>query len=76
MAKNAQVQELLNPITLQTVVSSALQAAQPEGCSQSNVGRLSRPFLGKHWGLQLSAGKDGTTDPDKECHIVKIPVTN
>ena len=30
MVENAQVQELLNPSTLQTVVTSALQVAQPE----------------------------------------------
>ena len=45
--------------------------AQPGGHSQSNVGRLSRPFLGKPQELQLSAGKNGTTDLDKECQYCK-----
>ena len=71
MAENAQVQELLNPSTLQTVVTSALQAVQPGEHSQSNIGRPSKPFLGKPQEPQLAAGKDGTIDPDKTCRYCK-----
>ena len=53
------------------MVSSTLQVERPGGHSQSNVGRPSRPFLGKSWEPQLSAGKDGTTNPDKECWYCK-----
>ena len=56
---------------LQTVVTSALQVVQPGEHSQSNVGRPSRPFLGKPWEPQLSVGKDGTIDPDKMCQYCK-----
>ena len=56
---------------MQTVVTSALQVAQPGEHSQSNVGRLSRPFLGKPWEPQLSVWKDGTMDPDKACWYCK-----
>ena len=71
LAENAQVRELLNPITLQTVVTSTLQAVQLGEHSQSNVGRPSRSFLGKPQEPQLSAGKDGTMDPDKMCQYCK-----
>ena len=38
---------------MQTVVTSTLQAAHPGEHSQSNIGRLSRSFLGKPWEPQL-----------------------
>ena len=58
------------------MVSSALQAAQPGGHSQSNVGRLSRPFLGKPWELQLSVGKMVLQTQIRSVGIVKILVMN
>ena len=77
LVENAQVRELLNPSTLQTVVSSTLQAVQPGGHSQSNVGRPSRPFLGKPWELQLSVRKDGKLLTQiRSVSIVRIPVTS
>ena len=71
MVENAQVRELLNPSTLQTVVTSALQTVQLGECSQSSIGRQSKPFLGKPQEPQLAAGKDGTIDPDKTCQYCK-----
>ena len=71
MAENAQVQELLNPSTLQTVVTSTLQVAQLGECSQSGIGRQSKPFLGKPQEPQLAVGKDGPIDPDKTCQYCK-----
>ena len=56
---------------MQTVVTSALQAVQLGERSQSNVGRPSKPFLGKPQEPQLAAGKAGTIDPEKTCRYCK-----
>ena len=71
MAENAQVRELLNPSTLQTVVTSALQAVQPGEHSRSNVGRPSKPFLGKP--RHLLRGKMAPLTQRRCVSIVKIP---
>ena len=62
IAENTQIQELLNPTTLQTAFTNALQATQfrPHG-----------KFFGKKHDPVVAAGKDGTTDPDKTCNYCK-----
>ena len=62
--------ELPNPSMLQTLVTNALQAAQAgsHGRGNNNLGsRQGKPFLGRPQEPQLSAGKDGTIDPEKTC---------
>ena len=66
--------EFLNPSTLQTMVTNALQAAQASshGCGNNNLGtRQGKPFLGRPCEPQLSAGKEGTINPEKTCHNCK-----
>ena len=72
IAENSQMLEFLNPSTLQMVVYNALHAAQSSSHSHSyNSGpRQGKPFLGWSWEPQLSAGKDGTTDPEKTCQVL------
>ena len=69
ITENSQMQEFLNPSTLQMVVYNVLHAAQASSHSHSyNSGpRQGKPFLGWSWEPQLSAGKDRTTDPEKTC---------
>ena len=69
--ENSQIREFLNLGMLQTVVTNALQAVQSRGHGQSNNGRQSKPFLGKPQEPQLSAGKDGSIDPEKMCQYCK-----
>ena len=60
IAKNMQIRELLNPATLQTVFTNALQASgqfRPRG-----------KFFGKRQDPGITAGIDETTDPDKSCN--------
>ena len=59
VAKNTQIRELLNPNTLQTAFTNALQVAQfrPYGSKGK--------FYGKKHDPVIAAGKDRTTDPDK-----------
>ena len=64
IAKNIQIRELLNPTTLQTAFTNALQAS----------GQHFRPrgkFFGKRREPQVVAGIDGTTDLDKSCNYCK-----
>ena len=65
VAENIQIQELLNPNTLQTAFTNALQAAQfrPYGSKGK--------FYGKKRDPVIAAGKDGTTDLDKTCNYCK-----
>ena len=72
ITENSQMQEFLNPSTLQTVVSNVLHAAQSSshGRSYNSGPRQGKPFLGQPWEPQLSAGKDGTTDPKKTCQVL------
>ena len=67
-AENSQMQEFLNPSTLQNIITNALQAAQSNSHHYSNNGlgtREGKPFLGRPQEPQLSAWNDGTTDPEK-----------
>ena len=65
VAENIQIQELLNPNTLQTAFINALQVAQfrPYGSKGK--------FYGKKCDPVIAAGKDGTTDLDKTCNYCK-----
>ena len=71
--ENSQMQEFLNPSTLQTVVSNGLHTTQSSShsCSYNSGPRQGKPFLGQPWEPQLSAGKDRTTDPEKTCQYCK-----
>ena len=63
--KNIHIRELLNPSTLQTAFTNALQAAKfrPYGSKGKFYGKKRNPVI--------AAGKDGTTDPDKTCNYCK-----
>ena len=72
--ENPQMWEFLNPSMLQNVITNALQAAQLSSCHHGNNGlgtREGKPFLGRPQEPQLSAGKNGTMDPEKTCHYCK-----
>ena len=71
VAENSQIREFLSPTSLQKTFTSALQAAQVTSRSKGNLGPGKQPFLGKHHPSQLSAGIDGTTDPEKSCRYCK-----
>ena len=74
VAKNAQIQELLNPAALQMAFTNALQAAQSGANGKSGnswSGKSGKPFLGKSHEPQLSTGKDRSIDPDKSCNYCK-----
>ena len=75
VVENSQMCEYLHPSTLQTAVTNALQAAQSNSCghggSHGFTPREGRPFLGQPREPQLSAGKDGTIDPNKTCRYCK-----
>ena len=75
VVENSQMHEYLHPSTLQTAVTNALQAAQSisrgHGGSHGFAPRENKPFLGQPREPQLSAGKDGTTDPNKTCRYCK-----
>ena len=63
IAKNVQIWELLNPATLQTAFTNALQASGqfiPRG-----------KLFGKRHDPVVAAGIDRTTDPDKTCNYCK-----
>ena len=61
-----QVWELLNPTTLQTAFTNALQASQFK--PYRSGGKFHREATCKP---VIPAGKDGTTDPDKTCNYCK-----
>ena len=63
IAENMQIWELLNPATLQTVFTNALQA--------SGQFRPWGKFFGKKRDPVVAAGKDGTMDLDKTCNYCK-----
>ena len=71
IAENSQMREFLSPTSLQTVFSNALQAAGTSNTSNPNSRPGSQPFQGKRRPSQLSAGIDGTTDPEKSCNYCK-----
>ena len=77
MAENSQIRELLSPATLTTAFSNALTAMKTSFANKSQYGGNSqqpgpgKPFLGKRHPSQLSAGKDGVTNPDQTCWYCK-----
>ena len=71
VAKNSQMREFLSPTSLQTAFTNALQAAKKSDVSNPNLRSGPQPFRGKLRPSQLSAGIDGTTDPDKSCNYCK-----
>ena len=71
VAENSRIREFLSPTSLQKAFTSALQAAQVASGSKGTSGPGKQPFLGKHHPSQLSAGIDGTTDPEKSCRYCK-----
>ena len=71
MAENSQIREFLSPTSLQKAFTSALQAAQVTSRSKGNLGPGGQPFLGKCRPSQLSAGIDGTTNPEQSCRYCK-----
>ena len=72
VAKNSQIREFLSSTSLQKAFTSALQAAQSSTSKSSKSnGHGKQPFLGKCREPQLSAGINGTTDPDKSCRYYK-----
>ena len=72
VAKNFQIREFLSPTSLQKAFTSALQAGQTSTSkSTKNNGHGKQPFPGKCQEPQLSAGIDGTTDPEKSFRYRK-----
>ena len=74
VTKNIKIWELLSPAALQTAFTNALQASQSGAKTNSGNNaqpQTGKPFLGKHWEPQLTAGKDGSIDPDKSCNYCK-----
>ena len=70
IAENSQMREYFSPTSLQTAFTNALQAAG-KSKSTTNTRPGSQPFQGKRRPSQLSAGIDGTTDPEKTCNYCK-----
>ena len=76
VAENSQIRELLSPATLTMAFSNALSMTKTSFASQTgnrsnNQQYAPKPFLGKLRPSQLSAGKDGTTNPDQTCQYCK-----
>ena len=71
IAENSQMREFLSPTSLQTAFTNALQAAKKFDPSNPNLRSGPQPFWGKLRPFQLSAGIDGTTDPEKSCNYCK-----
>ena len=70
IAENSQMREYFSPTSLQSAFTNALQAAsKPKSTPNTRPG--SQPFQGKGRPSQLSAGIDGTTDPEKSCNYCK-----
>ena len=63
IAKNTQIREWLNPETLQTAFTNALQA--------SGQFRTGGKYFGKRREPKVVAGINGITDPDKSCNYCK-----
>ena len=77
VAENSQIRELLLPATLTMAFLNALTATKttfanrPRSRGTNQQSGEGRPFLGKYRPSQLSAGKDGTTNPKQICHYCK-----
>ena len=65
IAENVQIRELLNPSTLETAFTNALQATQFKSY------RSGGKFLGKRQDPVVAVGKDRMTNPDKTCNYCK-----
>ena len=63
IAENTQIEEWLNPNTLQMAFTNALQA--------SGQFRSGGKYAGKRRESKVAAGIDGTIDPDKHCVYCK-----
>ena len=61
----------MSPTSLQKAFTSALQAAKTCSSNTNKKNGKNKPFLGKCQEPQLSAGMDGTTDPEKSCRYCK-----
>ena len=70
VAENSQIKEFLSPTALQQAFTTALQATKA-GPNNTEKKGTSKKFLGKHQEPKLSAGIDGTTDPEKSCRYCK-----
>ena len=75
VAENSQIRELLSPATLTMAFSNALSAIKTSFTSQAgnrgNKQFAPKPFLGKYCPSKLTAGKDGTTNPNQTCQYCK-----
>ena len=77
VAENSQIRELLAPATLNDMAfSNALSTTKTSFSSQTgkrsnNQQYVPKPFLGKLRPSKLSAGKDGSTNPDQSCWYCK-----
>ena len=71
IAENSQMREYLSPTSLQSAFTNALQAAGKPNKSNPNTRPGSQPFQGKLRPSQLSAGIDGTINPEKSCNYCK-----
>ena len=79
ITENSQMQEFLNPSTIQNIITNTLQVAQSSTHHCGNDGLATRqgnPFLGRPQEPQLSAGKDRITTPRKLATITRTPVTD
>ena len=65
------MREFLSPTALQTAFTNALQAVKKSDPFNPNLRSGPQPFWGKLRPSQLSAGIDGTTDPEKSCNYCK-----
>ena len=71
VAENSQIREFLGPTALQQAFTTALQTIQAGSSNNIDKRGTGKKFQGKHHEPQLSAGKDGTTDPEKSCRYCK-----
>ena len=75
IAENFQIREFLNPSSLQMAFTNALHAAKvglaKTNSTNSGPSQARGKLLGKHCEPQVSAGKDGSTDPSLSCQYCK-----
>ena len=71
VAENSQIREFLSPTALQQAFITALQTKQAGSNNNINKRGTGKKILGKNWEPQFSAGKDGTTDPEKSYRYCK-----
>ena len=76
ITENSQIWEILNLASLQMAFTNVLHATKvgSSGLGSTNSGQQhgkSKPLMGKFCTSQLSAGKDGSTNPSKSCKYCK-----